>query len=126
MCVWLAIMGLIYAGDAFTLLFCLGTALALGAAVRWLPETPVEILGVFISGFTGLYALFDLKDDLWNSAVRAQSDAALLANLIYVPAIVWALIWTLLSVAILGLAGYWALKGGQRGRILYATKSATL
>ena len=42
-----------------------------------------------------LYAVMDLKDDLWNSAVRSQSDAQLLADLTIVPAVVWAALWTL-------------------------------
>lgn len=113
MCVWLAAMGLIYAGDAFTLIFCLGTAVALGAAVRWLPLRAVEAINVFLASFTGLYALFDLRDDLWDGAARSHSDAALLSNLTGVPSIVWAVLWTIAAVAILIASAVWALRGAR-------------
>lgn len=103
---WLAVMGLVYARDSFTLLFCLGTAVVLGLAAKFLPDAVVDALNLFIAAFTALYAIFDLRDDLWNSAVRASSDAALLARLTWVPSVVWAAVWSLLSLVLLGLAMY--------------------
>jgi hypothetical protein len=114
MCVWLVAMGLLYAGDAFTLIFCIGTAIALGAAVRWLPLRAVEWINVFVASFTGLYALFDLRDDLWDGAARSHSDAALLSNLTLVPSIVWAVLWTAAAVVILLASAIWALRGNAR------------
>lgn len=105
-CAWLGLMGVFYARDAFTLVFSLGMAAAFGAGARWLPASVVGGVNLFIASFTSLYAVMDLKDDLWNAAVRAQSDASLLADLTVVPAIVWAAVWTLVSVAVL-LAGAW-------------------
>lgn len=105
-CAWLALMGVFYARDAFTLMFSLGMAVAFGAGARWLPASVVGGVNIFIASFTALYAVMDLKDDLWNSAVRAQSDASLLSDLTIVPAIVWAAVWTLVSVAVL-IAGAW-------------------
>lgn len=99
--VWLAAMSLL-AGSAFTVAFCLGMAALLGAAARWLPPLGVRLLVLFLAAFTGLYAVFDLRDDLWNSTVRAQSDAALLAAHTPVPAFLWAVLWSVLSIAILG------------------------
>jgi hypothetical protein len=55
----------------------------------------------------------DLKDDLWNGAVRAQSDAQLLANLTVVPAIVWAAVWTVVSLGILATGLVIALREGR-------------
>ena len=114
---WLALMGLFYARDAFTLSFCVVMAVAFGASARWLPSAGVGALNLFIAAFTALYSVIDLKDDLWNRAVRAHSDAQLLADATPVPALVWAGLWTLLSVAVL-LAGVGvALKEPQpRGR----------
>ena len=83
-------MAIFVGGSAFTVGFCLGMAVVLGAAARWLPLLGVRLLVLFLATFTGLYALFDLRDDLWNSAVRAQSDAALLAARTPIPAFVWA------------------------------------
>ena len=105
-CFWLALMGVVYARDGFTLLFALVMAALFGAGARWLPDGLVGGLNLFIASFTALYAVMDLKDDLWNSAVRSQSDAQLLADLTIVPAIVWAALWTLISVAVL-LGGAW-------------------
>ncbi|PZR11976.1 MAG: hypothetical protein DI536_16765 [Archangium gephyra] len=105
-CAWLGLMGIFYARDAFTLFFSLGMAVAFGAGARWLPVNVVGGVNIFIASFTALYAVMDLKDDLWNSAVRAQSDASLLADLTIVPAIVWAALWTLVSVAVL-ITGAW-------------------
>lgn len=98
---WLGIMGLFYARDAFTLAFCVVVGGLFGAGARWLPAGAVGALNLFIAAFTALYSVMDLKDDLWNGAVRAQSDAQLLADVTVVPAIVWAAAWTALSVAVL-------------------------
>ena len=105
-CVWLAVMALVYARDGFTLLFALVMAGLFGVGAKWLPDALVGALNIFIASFTALYAVMDLKDDLWNSAVRSQSDAQLLADLTVVPAIAWAAVWTLISVAVL-LGGAW-------------------
>ena len=105
-CLWLALMGVVYARDGFTLLFALVMAALFGGGAKWLPDSLVGGLNLFIASFTALYAVMDLKDDLWNSAVRSQSDAQLLADLTIVPAIVWAALWTLVSVAVL-LGGAW-------------------
>jgi hypothetical protein len=113
-CVWLAVMGVLYAADAFTLAFCLGTAVVLGLAAKLLPDGGVDVLNLFLAAFTALYALFDIRDDLWNSAVRAGSDAALLAEHTWVPAILWAVLWTLLGVALLGWAAYKSLHADHR------------
>lgn len=109
-CAWLTVMGLFYARDAFTLAFCVVMALAFAAGAKWLPDGAVGVLNLFIAGFTALYALVDLKDDLWNGAVRSQSDAQLLADVTVVPAIVWAALWTLVSVAVLVLGAWVALR----------------
>jgi hypothetical protein len=108
--VWLTVMALFYGRDLFTLGFCLGMAVLFAASAKWLPVELVGTLNLFIATFTALYAAIDLKDDLWTREVRAMSDAQLLANVTIVPAIVWAFVWTLLSVAILVMGGSFALK----------------
>ena len=108
--VWLAAVGVLVGGSFFTVAYCLAMAALLAAAARWLPVLGVRLLVLFLASFTGLYALFDLRDDLWNPAVRAQSDAALLAAQTSVPALVWAGLWTLLSVVILGWGAVVALR----------------
>jgi hypothetical protein len=108
--VWLAVIGLLYGRDPFTLCFCFGAAVALGLAARFLPPGAVDAVNLFLAAFSSLYAVIDLRDDLWNSAVRSQSDAALLAGVTYVPSVVWAALWTLGSLAILGLFAWGALR----------------
>ncbi|NNB87912.1 M50 family metallopeptidase [Corallococcus exiguus] len=115
--VWLAVMGFFYAGDPFTLAFCLGMALAMGLGARFLPTGLVDALNLFLAAFTALYVIFDLRDDLWNSAVRAQSDAAILASETWVPSIVWAALWTLLSLGLLGVSAYWAMHAKPGGGV---------
>ncbi len=108
---WLAAMAVLYAGNAFTCVFCLGMAALLGLAARFLPARAVPPLNLFLAAFTGLYALFDLRDDLWTSAVLRQSDAGLLAARTGIPALVWAVIWSAASVLVLLAAGWWSLRG---------------
>lgn len=108
---WLTVMAVFYGRDLFTLGFCLGMAALFAAGARWLPLELVGGLNLFIAAFTALYAAMDLKDDLWTREVRAMSDAQLLADVTVVPALVWAAVWTLVSVAVLALGGYYALRG---------------
>lgn len=108
--VWLTVVALFYGRDLFTLGFCLGMAALFGLGARFLPKDAASAVNLFIASFTALYAVMDLKDDLWNSAVRSQSDAAILASSSGIPAVVWAFMWTLLSLAIVGYGAYLALK----------------
>ncbi|MBF5044893.1 M50 family metallopeptidase [Aggregicoccus sp. 17bor-14] len=122
-CGWLAAMGLLYAGDPFTLLFCGVMALGLALAARLLPDGAVDALNLFLAAFTALYALFDLRDDLWSAATRDQSDAALLAQLTHVPAVLWAVLWTGLGALLLALAVRACLRGGaERGSLPAAAR----
>jgi len=114
-CGWLFLMGLLYARDAFTLAFCLVMAVLFGLGAKWLKPGAVAAVNLFIASFNSLYTLLDLKDDLWNPAVRAQSDAAILASSTFVPAIVWAALWTVVSVALLGLGAWYAMHGKPEG-----------
>lgn len=112
--VWLAVMGVFSARDGFTIVFAFVMAVAFAVGSRVLPDSVVGAVNGFIASFTALYAAMDLKDDLWNSAVRAQSDAALLASITWVPAIIWAALWTVLSVAVLLTGAWYALRDEPR------------
>ena len=109
-CAWLLLMGLMYARDPFTLAFCAGMAAAFGLGAKYLPPQVVGVVNLFIASFTALYAAMELKDDLWNSAVRARSDAQLLADITPIPALVWATLWTALSAVLLGVGIYVAMR----------------
>ena len=103
LCLWLLVMAAFYAGDAFTLAFCVATALALGLGAKLLPASAVDLVNLFLAAFSSLYVLFDLREGLWNPIARAHSDAALLASLTFIPQLVWAGVWTLLAILLLAL-----------------------
>ncbi|HUM09340.1 MAG TPA: M50 family metallopeptidase [Myxococcaceae bacterium] len=102
--VWVTAMGLIYAGNAFTVGYCLVTGAVLLVLARVLPAAAVRALVMVLAVFTGLYALFDLRDDLWRPGGGGPSDAVLLAAQTHVPALLWSLLWSAVSVALLALA----------------------
>ncbi|WP_309889252.1 M50 family metallopeptidase [Archangium sp.] len=118
-CVWLAGMGVLYAGDSFTRAFCMGTALVLGLAAKYLPEGGVDMLNLLLATFTALYVAFDLRSDLWHGAEGSVSDAALLANVTPVPSWAWAAIWSFASLALLGIFGRWALRAAPQKNMGY-------
>jgi membrane-associated protease RseP (regulator of RpoE activity) len=122
--VWVTVMGVIYAGNAFTLAYCLVMGAVLLVLARVLPASAVRGLVTVIAVFTGLYALFDLRDDLWSPGGGGPSDAVLLAAQTHVPAVIWALLWSAVSVAALALAGSVSLRRGAEKPELEAVRSA--
>ena len=122
--VWVTAMGVIYAGNAFTLAYCLGMGAVLLVLARLLPAGAVRALVTVLAVFTGLYALFDLRDDLWSPGGSGPSDAVLLAAQTHVPAFLWALLWSAASVAVLALAGSLSMRRGAEPPALEAVRSA--
>lgn len=123
--VWLGLVGVFWAGDLFTLTFCIGTAAALGVMAKYLPGGAIEWLNLFLGGFCSLQALEDVRAVLWDGAARQKSDAQLLADLTWVPAIVWALGWSLACLAVLLVSARWALVAARK-RLLEAPPSNAL
>jgi membrane-associated protease RseP (regulator of RpoE activity) len=121
--VWVTAMGVVYAGNAFTLAYCLGMGAVLLVLARLLPPGGVKALVMVIAVFTGLYALFDLRDDLWMPGV-GPSDAVLLAAQTHVPAVIWALLWSAASVVVLVVAGSISLRRAAPVDELEALRSA--
>jgi len=121
--VWVTAMGVVYAGNTFTLAYCLGMGAVLLVLARVLPPGGVKALVTVIAVFTGLYALFDLRDDLWSPG-GGPSDAALLAAHTHVPAVIWALLWSAVSVGVLVLAGWVSLRGAPPEDELAELRSA--
>lgn len=101
---WVTAMGLLVAGNAFTLGYCLVMGAVLLVLARVLPAGAERVLVMVLAVFTGLYALFDLRDDLWRPGGGGPSDAVLLAAQTHVPALVWSLLWSAVSVAVLAVA----------------------
>ena len=107
---WVTAMGLLYAGNAFTLAYCLGMGAVLLVLARVLPGGAARAVVMVVAVFTGLYALFDLRDDLWRPGSGGPSDAMLLAARTHVPALVWSVLWSAASVAVLALAASLSLR----------------
>lgn len=115
--VWLLTMTVFYVRDLFTLAFCLGTAALVAAGARWLPDEVIDVVNLFIAAFSALYVVFDVRDDLWRAGDHVISDATLLAEVTWVPALVWAAIWTAASLAVLGLSLWIAVRPTRRARL---------
>jgi hypothetical protein len=62
----------------------------------------VDILAVMSS----MYALYDLSDFLW---LGARTDAVILSDITRVPAFIWALLWSAISLCVVYTAGKRAL-----------------
>ncbi len=116
-CAWLLFMGLFFGRDLFTVGFSVGMAALFAAGAKWLPTAAVGTLNLFIASFQVVYSAYDLKSDLWDSTVRSRSDAAILAANTGIPAILWAGLWTVLSVSVLAVGVYFALKAPSAGRV---------
>lgn len=124
--VWLLAMTVLYVRDLFTLAFCVGTALLVGAAAKWLPEDLVDVFNLFLAAFSALYVVFDVRDDLWRAGDHVISDATLLADVTWIPALVWAAIWTAASLGVIGLSLWIAVRPVRRARLASTRRSLTI
>ena len=100
---WTLGVTIFWVRDLFTLAFALAWTCLLLAAARFAPPLLRRGLLVFLATFSALYALFDIKDDLLRLGPPVGSDADALAQITFIPAIVWGLGWGLLSLALLML-----------------------
>lgn len=123
-CVGLAVMGVLYAGDGFTLAFCMGTALVLGLAAKYLPDGGVDMLNLSLAALSALYVANDLRSALWKGAASSVSDAALLAHLTRIPSWGWAALWSFVSLALLGLFARWSLRAARPEGLGYTLTSS--
>jgi hypothetical protein len=93
---------LLYARDLVSLAVLLGLTVLLLAAARLAPPRLLRPAGIAVATFVSLYALFDLRSDVlrlpWERRAPG-TDAAALADLTGVPALVWAILWTLVACA---------------------------
>jgi hypothetical protein len=110
MSLFLAAVCLAWGRSLFTLVTGLGLALVLALGARYLSAGASQAVALFLASFNGLYALFDLKDDLWSASRRAGTDAQILADATHLPSFVWAAVWTLFAVALLGAALWFGLR----------------
>ncbi|MFN7134315.1 MAG: M50 family metallopeptidase [Myxococcales bacterium] len=108
---WLVVANVLWGRDVTTLAIGAGLAVLLGAGARFLPADLAQTAAVFLATFNGMYALFDVRDDLWDASRRAGTDAALLAATTPIPSLVWAVLWTLFAAALLGGALWMGVRG---------------
>jgi hypothetical protein len=92
--------------NGFGLIFgLLTTAVFAGLAWKRFPGAHyiIDVLAVMST----LYALYDLSDFLF---IGAETDAVILARMTPLPAFVWAILWSAVSVGVVCVAGAWALR----------------
>ena len=70
-----------------------------------------KLLLAFLASLSVLYALFDIKDDLLHLSGGGETDAAALAKLTFIPAIVWGVAWGALSLVLVFFTLRFALRG---------------
>jgi hypothetical protein len=101
---WCGLVAVLYVRDGFTLVFVGGCALALGLIARFGPALLRRTLLVFLAAFSCCYALYDIRDDLLHlTSATGGTDADALARATFVPAIVWAVAWGALSIALVAI-----------------------
>lgn len=87
--------------NGFGLVFGLGTAVVF-AGLAWKRFPGAHYVIDILAVMSTLYALYDLSDFL---LIGAETDAVILARMTSIPAFVWALLWSVMSVVAVCLAG---------------------
>jgi hypothetical protein len=93
---------LAYVRTPFGLAYGIVTGLALMAVAAWLPDVVSDVLLRVVGTVSALYAVWDIASDVLFRSLPA-SDASALARLTGVPAVVWGILWTIASLAVLVL-----------------------
>ena len=96
---------LCFVRNGFGLIFGLGTA-AMFAILAWKRFPGAHYIVDILAVMSALYALYDLSDFL---LIGATTDAVILAQMTPIPAFVWAISWSVVSVIVVCLAGRQAL-----------------
>ena len=92
--------------NLFGWVFGLSTAAVFGFLAYKRPSFSVYIVD-FLAVTSSMYALYDLSDFL---LVGARTDAVILSEITGVPAFMWALIWSVISLLVVYSAGKRALR----------------
>jgi hypothetical protein len=96
---------ILFVRNGFGVVFGLGTAVAFGM-LAWKSTPRAAYLIDILAVMSSLYALYDLTDFL---LIGARTDAAILAQITYIPAFVWAILWSGISLLVVYVAGKKAL-----------------
>ena len=102
----LGLLCVLFVGNAFGIVAGLGIAAALVLAGRWLQPRWADGLLLFLAvqmmlnGVESLFELFQLA----TTVPRAETDAQIMARATGVPALVWAVLWSMIALVTLGSA----------------------
>ena len=107
------VVTVVFVRNAFGLIFGLAFGAAMLAAVRWLDTRWLGLLLQYLGGMSCLYALVDVAQDLLTLEPR-QTDAAILAGMTGIPAIVWGVLWSAAALAVFLLVMRGALRAAAR------------
>jgi hypothetical protein len=91
--------------NAFGIVFGLGSAVGCGV-LAWKRFPGAHYIIDVLAVMSSLYALYDLSDFL---LVGARTDAVILARITRVPAFIWAILWSVISLLVVYTAGKRAL-----------------
>jgi hypothetical protein len=112
----LALITLLWVRNPFGLAAGVVLAVALLGGARYLSPRNAQLAVAFLAVQSGMNALFDLRTILLLARSGHQhNDAAFLASATGVPAVVWAVLWAAMSVAILWVAIRTGYGGGAAG-----------
>jgi hypothetical protein len=94
------VVTLLYVRTWFGFFYGLAAGLALVAVASRLKPVVSEVLLATLGAMSCLYAVWDIASDVL-LRTAAESDASALARLTGVPAVLWGVVWTALSLAVL-------------------------
>jgi hypothetical protein len=102
----LATLIFLHPATSFTAIWCVGFAAALGAAAWKLRPRLLGFLQVLLGVEAGLNAFRDLMTLLFisGSGAHIHTDAVNMSRALFGPPLMWAVMWTVVSVAFLSLA----------------------
>jgi hypothetical protein len=92
--------------NVFGMVFGLGTTAVFGV-LAWKAWPGTQYIIDVLAVMSSLYALYDLTDFL---LLGARTDAVILAQITHMPAFVWAVLWSVLSLLVVYTAGKQALR----------------
>lgn len=98
------IMIVLYIRQPFTIVYCLLFGLFLIVVSMFMPELITTYFLRFLGFSSCMYALFDIRSDLLTLTQNPHTDAALLAQMTHIPAIGWAIAWSVISLILIYLA----------------------
>lgn len=90
---------LLFVRNMFGVVFGVLFGLALLAAARKLPDSWIPLVVQYLGAMSCLYALVDVQEDLLTLEHRL-TDASIMAAATGIPAIIWGIAWSLLSLTV--------------------------